>query len=290
MGTAELACQCLEAVAGQVVQVVTQPDRPKGRRLELMPPPVKVTAQRLGLPVAQPVKIREYVDQIKTLRPDVIVVVAYGQILPEAILEIPERGCINVHASLLPRWRGASPIQSAILAGDTETGITTMFMDAQLDHGDIILQRREAIRADDTSAKLHDRLAQVGGEVLKETLALPVWPRQVQDETRVTLARKFTKEDGRIDWSRSAEEIDRQVRAFNPWPGAFTTHEGNLLKIWELKPVEGAGEPGTLCDGVVGTGRNGVRLVELQPANGRRMSFEAYQCGRPLPNGTRFGV
>jgi len=270
MGTAELAGPCLEAIAGQVVHVITQPDRPKGRSLQLAPPPVKVTAGKLGLPVSQPAKIREAIDEIRALRPDLIVVVAYGQILPQAILDIPARGCINVHTSLLPRWRGASPIQSAILAGDRETGVTTMFMDAQMDHGDIIQQRVESIRPDDTSATLHDRLAVLGAGLLAETVAHIVAgtaPRRPQDETQVTHARKFAKEDGRIDWTKSPAEIDRQVRAFSPWPGAFTDRDGTFLKVWKVAIVNDA-----------------IELVEVQPAGGKRMSYEAFQRGHRLTN------
>lgn len=263
MGTAELAAPCLEAIAGQVVHVISQPDRPKGRSLQLAPPPVKVTAGKLGVPVSQPAKIREAVDEIRALRPDLIVVVAYGQILPQAILDIPAHGCINVHTSLLPRWRGASPIQSAILAGDCETGVTTMYMDAQMDHGDIILQRREPIRPDDTSATLHDRLAQLGAALLAETVQLHERPRHRQDETQATYARKFTKEDGRIDWTKPAVEIERQVRAFNPWPGAFTDQDGTVLKVWKVARVDGA-----------------IQMLEVQPAGGKRMSYEAYRRGR----------
>lgn len=267
LGTAELACPCLEALAGQdIVGVITQPDRPKGRSLQLAPPPVKVTAGKLNLPVTQPEKIRDAVEEIRALRPALIVVVAYGQILPPAILAIPGQGCINVHTSLLPRWRGASPIQSAILAGDSETGVTTMYMDEKMDHGDIILQRREPIRPDDTSATLHDRLAQLGAGLLAETVALIAAgkaPRRPQDETQVTSARKFTKEDGRIDWTKPAAEIERQIRAFNPWPGAFTDRDGTFLKVWRVALVN-----------------DSVELLEVQPAGGKRMSYEAYRRGR----------
>ena len=282
IGTAELACPCLEAVhrlAGhELIGVITQPDKPKGRSLQLAPPPVKRSALALGVPVAQPEKIRTTIEEIRAQQPDLIVVVAYGQILPPALLEIPPRGCINVHTSLLPRWRGASPIQSAILAGDSETGVTLMFMDAQLDHGDIIRQRREPIRPDDTGATLHDRLATLGANLLTETLTLADWPRQTQDETQVTHARKFTKADGRIDWTKSATEIDRQVRAFNPWPGAFTDRDGTLLKIWKVELLSG---PATGVD-IVNTGTGALRLLEVQPAGGKRMPFTAYARGHQL--------
>ncbi len=261
MGSAALACPCLEAVAGQVVAVVTQPDRPKGRDLKSTPPPVKEVAGKLGLPVLQPVKVRDAIDQIREARPDLIVVVAYGQLLPKPVLELG--ACINVHTSLLPRWRGASPIQHAILAGDRETGVTTMFVDEQLDHGDIILQRPEPIHADDTSATLHDRLAKLGAELLVETIALDPMPRRRQDETQVTYARKLSKEDGRIDWTQPAVEIERRVRAFDPWPGTFTMVGDLMLKVWRAE--------------VAGDGS--LRLLEVQPAGGKRMSYEAFLRG-----------
>ena len=280
VGTAALACPCLETVhrlrGHELIGVITQPDKPQGRSLQLAPPPVKLTAGQLGLPVAQPVKIRDAVADIRAQQPDLIIVVAYGQILPKTLLEIPARGCLNVHTSLLPRWRGASPIQSALLAGDRETGVTIMFMDEQLDHGDIIRQRSEPIRPDDTGATLHDRLAALGADLLAETLTLADWPRQPQDETQVTHARKFTKADGRIDWTKSASEIDRQVRAFNPWPGAFTDRDGILLKIWKVELVSA---PATGAD-IVNTGAGALRLLEVQPAGGKRMSFAAFARGR----------
>src|SRR5437667_1389821 len=242
MGTAELACPCLEALAQlpghELVGVITQPDRPKGRDLQPARPPVKVTAGNLGLPVLQPAKVREAVDDIRATRPDLIVVVAYGQILPKAVLDVPPRGCINVHASLLPRWRGAAPIQYAILHGDRQTGVTTMFLNEHMDAGDIILQRAEPIRPDDTAATLHDRLAKLGAQLLVETVSLPEFPRRVQDESQVTYAKKLTKDDGRIDWKKSAAEIERQVRAFNPWPGSFAFLGDTMLKLWKVEARE----------------------------------------------------
>ena len=290
MGTAELAAPCLEAVAkipGQeVVAVITQPDRPKGRTLKPTPPPVKVAADRLGLPIQQPPKIREPagIEALRATQPDLVVVVAYGQILPKSVLEIPRLGCINVHASLLPRWRGAAPIQYAILHGDHETGVTTMHMDEHMDTGDIILQRVQLIHADDTSAALHDRLAKLGADLLVETVGLIAEgkaPRAKQDEARVTYAKKITKEDGRINWTRSAVEIERQVRAFNPWPGTYTRLGDLLLKVWKVEVVEGiSGNPGELlADFVVATGQGGLRIQELQPANSRRMAVDAFLRG-----------
>ncbi len=296
MGTAELACPCLDALAGlaehEIVGVITQPDRPKGRDLKATPPPVKVTAEKLGLPVQQPAKIREAaaVDRIRDARPDVIVVVAYGQILPKTVLEIPPRGCINVHTSLLPRWRGAGPIQYAILNGDPETGVTTMFMDEHMDTGDIILQRAEPIHPDDTSAVLHDRLAVLGAATLVETirlLAAGQAPRRKQDEALATYAKKLTKEDGRIDWRRPASQIERQVRAFDPWPGAYTFLDDALLKVWKAAIASPRpGGPGQITGDVVATGDGALRLLEVQPAGGRPMSFDAFVRGHKIVSST----
>ena len=297
MGTAELAVPCLKAVAKmpghEVVTVVTQPDRPKGRDLKPTPPPVKVAAERLGLLVQQPPKIREpaIIDSLRSLQPDLVIVVAYGQILPKSVLEIPRLGCINVHTSLLPRWRGAAPIQYAILQGDHETGVTTMYMDEHMDTGDIILQRAQMIHADDTSATLHDRLAKLGADLLVETVELIAGgkaPRTKQDETRVTHAKKITKEDGRINWTHSAIEIERQVRAFNPWPGTHTRLGDLLLKVWKVEVVEGvSGNPGELlADFVVATSQGGLRIRELQPANSKRMPIDAFLRGHEVKVGS----
>jgi len=300
MGTAELAVVCLETVAKmpghEVVAVVTQPDRPKGRDLKPVPPPVKVAAERLGISVRQPLKIREPAgaDALRAARPDLVIVVAYGQILPKAVLEIPPLGCVNVHASLLPRWRGAAPIPYAILHGDRETGVTTMYMDERMDTGDIILQRSELIGGDDTSATLHDRLAKLGAELLVETVRLIAEGkalRSKQDEARATYAKKIVKEDGRIDWARSAVEIERQIRAFNPWPSAYTQLGGSTLKIWRARVVENAGgKPGEILpDFVVATGQSGLRILELQPANGKRMTVDAFLRGHPVSPGAMMG-
>ncbi|HUJ08706.1 MAG TPA: methionyl-tRNA formyltransferase [Verrucomicrobiae bacterium] len=297
IGTAELACPCLEAVAHatgcELVAVVTRPDRPKGRDLQSSPPPVKVLAAHLGLPVQQPARISDpaAMDALRAVRPGLIVVVAYGQILPNSVLEIPPAGCVNVHASLLPRWRGAAPIQCAILEGDRETGVTTMFMDERMDTGDIILQRPQLIHPDDTAATLHDRLAKLGAELLTETLALIAKgnaPRAKQDDTRATYARKLTKEDGRIDWKRSADEIERRVRAFNPWPSAYTYYGDLLLKIWKAEVDPNAnGKPGELLPGfTVATGHGGLRILEVQPANSKRMAIDPFLRGHAVKEGT----
>jgi methionyl-tRNA formyltransferase len=293
MGSAELACPSLDALAAlpghEIVGVVTQPDKPKGRDLRLSPPPVKITATKLGLPVWQPAKIKDPVaiEQLRAARPDLIVVVAYGQLLPAAVLELPARGCINVHTSLLPRWRGASPIQSAILAGDAETGVTTMFLNEQMDAGDIILQRATPIRPEETSGALHDRLATLGAALLVETISLANPLRRPQDPAGVTFAKKIAKEAGRIDWRKPAVEIERQVRAFDPWPGSFTMLGETLLKVWRAEVVPAPGAPGAvLPELVVATGCDGLRLLEVQPAGGRRMSATEFLRGHKLTPGT----
>jgi methionyl-tRNA formyltransferase len=230
------------------------------------------------------------VESLRALQPDLIIVVAYGQLLPKNILELPSRGCINVHASLLPRWRGASPIQRAILAGDRETGVTTMYLNERLDAGDIILQRAEPIRPDDTAATLHDRLASLGAGLLVETVELidaGRAPRAPQDEKQVTRAGKLTKEDGRVDWTKPAVEIERQIRALNPWPSAYTFWGKTMLKLWKTEVVANAtGKPGEVLPGfIVAAGTGGLRLLEVQPANGKRLPINAFASGHRLESG-----
>jgi methionyl-tRNA formyltransferase len=242
--------------------------------------------------VFQPAKMRdpEAVELVRSLKPDLIVVVAYGQILPAAVLEIPSKGCINVHTSLLPRWRGASPIQSAILHGDRETGVTTMYLNEQMDEGDIIFQKVEPILPDDTSAKLHDRLATLGASLLVETvdaIERGVAPRRAQDPAAVTYARKFVKEDGRVDWTKPAVEIERLVRAFDPWPGAFTFLGELMLKLWRVELADAQLEPGELNGEFVGTGKGSLRLLEVQPAGKKRMEYEVFLRGHSVA-GKRF--
>jgi methionyl-tRNA formyltransferase len=231
MGTAELSCPGLSALADdpqfQVAAVVTQPDRPKGRDLKLQSSPVKLLAQRLGLPVMQPERARDekFIAELRALQPDLAVVVAYGQILPPVLVDLPRRGCLNIHPSLLPKYRGPSPIQWAIANGDTETGVTLMRIDAGLDTGDIVAQRRVAIRPEDDSAALHDRVAHISAELLVQTIpdymAGKIQPRP-QSAEGVSYAEKIKKEDGRIDWQLPAQTILNRLRAFTPWPGAFT--------------------------------------------------------------------
>ena len=306
MGTAELACASLEALskapAFQVVAVVTQPDKPKGRDLKLQPSAVKQLALQLNLPVLQPEKARshDFVATLGKLMPDIIVVVAYGQILPQTILDLPRLGCLNLHTSLLPKYRGAAPIQWAILDGEAETGVTIMKMDAGLDTGDILSQTATPIQPSDTSQTLHHRLAILGAELLVETIPHfavgTIAPKKQPDGSNY--ARKISKEDGRINWSDPARKLWNQVRAFTPWPGAFTfqqkENERCLLKIWEAEMVEApSGEPGKILRAdksgiVVGCGANALRILTMQREGGRRLSAQEFLAGNPIQTGEKF--
>lgn len=308
MGTAELACPSLKALCRQkdfqVVGVVTQPDRPKGRELKPAPSPVKAAALGEGLPVLQPARAREegFLAELRGLEPDLIVVAAYGQILPQAILDLPRFGCLNVHASLLPRHRGAAPIQWAILEDDAETGVTIMKIDAGLDTGPMLTTVTTPIAPADNAQTLHDRLAALGAELLVRTIpdyvAGRVMPRS-QPAEGVTYARKITKEDGRIDWSLPARAIWNRVRAFTPWPGAFTGHGPapgtRLLKLWsaQVEP-DRAGPPGEILQAdkaglVAGCGQQALRILELQREGGRRLAARDFLAGHPLVPGQRLG-
>ncbi len=306
MGTAELSCASLEKLARneqfQILAVVTQPDKPKGRDLKLTPSPVKVLAEKLNLPVLQPLKARDekFIADLRELKPDLMVVVAYGQILPPALLDVPAHGCLNVHTSLLPKYRGAAPIQWAIADGEPETGVTIMQMDAGLDTGPILSTRRTPILPEDDSQKLHDRLAQLGAELLVETIpgyvAGEIQP-QPQPTEGSTYAAKIKKEDGRTDWSLPAEKIWNRLRAFTPWPGAYTFLQGEpkpqLLKIWKAEVVGKFGEAGKILSVdktgiVIGCGQNGLRILELQREGGKRLPAEAFLAGFPLKTGARF--
>ena len=300
MGTPEFALQTLQGLidAGcNLVGVYTQPDRPKGRGKQLTAPPVKELALQHGIPVYQPVKLRqpETVAELQAIAPDLIVVVAYGQILPKSVLDIPRFGCINVHASLLPRYRGAAPINQAIINGETETGITTMYMDVGLDTGDMLVKQRLTIGPEETAGELHDRLAGLGRTTMEETLrqlCAGTLQRQPQDDALSTYAPMMKKEDGRIDWSRPAVNIHNQVRGLDPWPGACTTLNGELLKLAGTRPEAGsAGQPGS----IVAADQNGVRIAcgsgtllvrELQLAGRKRLPAAAFLSGCPLEPGT----
>jgi len=308
MGTAELSCASLDKLhrhpAFQVIAVVTQPDKPKGRDLKLTPSPVKILAEKLNLPLLQPLKARDenFIAEIRALQPDLMVVVAYGQILPQTLLDVPPHGCLNVHTSLLPKYRGAAPIQWAIAYGDPETGVTIMRMDAGLDTGPMLAVRRTPILPADDSQALHDRLAMLGAELLAETIpgyvAGTIRP-QAQPVEGSTYAAKIKKEDGQIDWSRPATVTWNRFRAFTPWPGsyAFLTAEPKpqLLKIWKMEVVDLEGEPGKVLSAdkngvVVGTGRGALRILELQREGGKRLAVEQFIAGHPLHPGDRFSI
>jgi methionyl-tRNA formyltransferase len=304
MGTAELARASLAALLAApcltVPAVVTQPDKPAGRDLRLRPSPVKELAAARGLPVLQPARARDadFLAALRGLAPDLIVVAAYGQLLPPAILALPPHGCLNVHASLLPRWRGAAPVQWAILEGDAETGVTLMGMDAGLDTGPVIAAARTPVEPEDTGGTLHDRLARLGGELLVRTL--PDWlagrltPRP-QPAAGVTYARKLGKADGAADWCRPAAALARQVRALDPWPGVFTglPGGGGVLKIWRAAARPGpAGAPGTVLEAgpgrlAVACGEGALELLEVQREGRRRLPAREFLAGCPLVSGTR---
>ncbi len=303
MGTPDFSVPALSALidAGyEVVAAYTQPPRPAGRGQTPRPSPVARRAEAAGIPVFTPTSLKNDAEQARfsELAPDVAVVVAYGLILPQAILDVPRLGCLNLHASLLPRWRGAAPIQRAIWAGDEETGIAVMKMEAGLDTGPVLAIRRTPIGAEDTAGTLHDRLAALGADLLLETL--PRWAAgeivpQPQPEEGVTYAEKIGKAEGRIDWSRPAEDIDRQIRALSPWPGAFTLLEGERLKILSARPEEHpdmrAMEAGTvLADGLlIACGEGALRLLRVQRPGKRPMSAAEMLRGRPVAIGTRLG-
>ena len=305
-GTPEFAVPALKALldAGHtVLAVYTQPDRPAGRGRKLGMSAVKEFALERGLPVQQPTTLRSdsEAETLRTLKPEALIVIAYGLILPQAILTIPEFGCINVHASLLPRWRGAAPIQRAIEAGDDHTGITIMQMDAGLDTGAALALAATPIHAHDTAASLHDRLAEIGAALLVSTLARLVRgdiTPQAQDHTHATYAAKLKKEEARIDWSADAALIARRIRAFNPWPVAHTTIEGQTLRLWNASLLDATAAtqpPGTLLGadarGVqVQCGRGVVCLTQLQSEGGKVLDAPAFLNGRPLPAGTRLGT
>jgi methionyl-tRNA formyltransferase len=303
MGTPEFAVPSLRALMAtqEVVGVVTQPDRPAGRGRRLQLSPVKAVAQEAGIPLYQPHSLRslESAKPLHNWRPDAIIVAAFGQILRPHVLELPPKGCINVHASLLPRWRGASPIQHAILAGDLESGVTLMQMDAGMDTGAMYVRQSAAITADDTSASLHDRLAKLGADMLATHLDDILGGRlqaQAQDEALATYAPMIKKEAGRIDWEQSAAAIDRHIRAMTPWPGAFTEWEGQDLKILSAHPLEGRvaeARPGTVArqDGLVvaQTGDGSLALEKVQLAGKKTLTAGEFVRGRPHFVGARLG-
>lgn len=302
-GTPDFSVAPLESLIAsrhEVIAVYTQPDRPAGRGRKLLPGPVKEKALEHGIPVMQPASFRDEgaIDDLASLQPDLMVVVAYGLLLPESVLDIPRLGCLNIHASLLPRWRGAAPIQRAILAGDSRSGVSIMQMDAGLDTGPVWLEREIALQPNETGGSLHDRLAILGAEALMEALPLIASADRKpvpQPEKGVCYAHKLTKQEARIDWSEPALQIERLVRAFNPWPVAHADLDGEKVRIWEVRMHEGSASapPGS----VIGTSRQGIdistadgilRVIRLQMPGKRPVTAQEFLNARDVA-GARFG-
>ncbi|MBB2485284.1 methionyl-tRNA formyltransferase [Mitsuaria sp. WAJ17] len=306
-GTPEFAAVALQALlqAGfEVPLVLTQPDRPAGRGMKLQASAVKQLAQQHGIALSQPMSLRldgRYPDEaaaareaLLAARPDLMVVAAYGLILPQWVLDLPRLGCLNIHASLLPRWRGAAPIHRAIEAGDAETGVTIMQMDAGLDTGDMLLIERLPIAADDTTATLHDKLAKLGGRLIVEALELAAcggFHPERQPEAGICYAHKIEKSESEIDWTLPAATLERRLRAFDPFPGGLSQLDGEPLKIWKSRLAEGQGRPGEVlaanADGLlVACGEGALRLTELQRAGGKRLPAAAFLQSWPVATGT----
>jgi methionyl-tRNA formyltransferase len=304
-GTGEIARPAFQALAAypgiELLGLVTQPDKPVGRHQILTPPAIKSDALALGLPVWQPAKAKAFIDELAALAADLFVVMAYGQILPQRLIDLPRLACLNLHASLLPRHRGASPIQAAILAGDTETGITVMHIALELDAGDMVLAETTPILPGETGGQLHNRLADLAPVAMRrslDSLLAGTASRTPQDPSLVTVLGKLERADGRLDWSRDAAELARRVHAFDPWPGTFTTlPDGKILKIHapaEAVEIESASLPGTVLvsDGsalLVACGKGALRLRQVQPEGKRRMSVADFLHGHSLPSGMRLG-
>jgi len=302
MGTPRFACPTLARLVergDEILAVVTQPDRPRGRGQKPLPPPVKELAEEHGLTVLQPPKVRapEFIDTVRELNPELIVVVAFGQILPKALLEIPRYGCINVHASLLPRYRGAAPLNWCIINGETETGVTTMLMDVGLDTGDMLLKKTTPIDPEEDTTALHDRLALMGAEALDETVELLVSGKllpEKQDDCLTCYAPLLKKEDGLIDWGREPQAIKNLVRGMTPWPGAFTWLDGKLIKVFRVRTGNGSGKTGTVLaadrDGIeVACNGGSVILEELQLEGKKRLPVRDFLAGCRIVPGTVLG-
>ena len=291
IGAGEIGVPTLKALVNSehgVVGVVTQPDKPVGREQRIEATPIKKAIAKTTIPILQPARIKDQssIVEIRALKPEVIVVIAYGQILPRDVLEIPRVACLNLHASLLPRWRGAAPIQAAIAVGDDETGVSVMYMAEALDAGDILLQRKIEILPTDTGGSLHDRLAQIAPEALLESLSLLAAgnaPRVPQDNARATYAPKLKREHGQVDWSESAEAIERKIRAYNPWPGAFMKVDGQSLKIFSASIVDLNGNPGEILRSdkelVIAARKGAISLGEVQLEGKRRMTAAEFLRG-----------
>ena len=307
MGTPEFAVPSLQALlapefgsVGKVVGVVTQPDRPKGRGGHLTPPPIKLLAEHAGIPIVQPAKMKDpaFLDILAGWAPDLIAVTAFGRILPSVVLNLPPKGCINVHGSRLPKYRGAAPIQWAVINGETETGITTMVMDQGMDTGPILLQEKLAILPTETAGELAARLAPVGGRLLVETIAklqrggLTPLP---QDDAKATMAPLLKKEDGALDWQHDASAIVNRIRGLTPWPGAYTFYGAERWQIWRAEPAyTGCTEaaPGSVLEvskeGIrIAAGNGSVMIRELQPASGKRLIVNQYLAGHDVKVGSR---
>ncbi|ALA56759.1 10-formyltetrahydrofolate:L-methionyl-tRNA(fMet) N-formyltransferase [Nitrospira moscoviensis] len=305
MGTPDFAVPSLEALLrsdNQVVGVVTQPDRPKGRGQHLMPPPVKLVAERAGIPVLQPLKIRtpEFLAALSAWKPELIAVTAFGRILHAPILRLPPRGCVNVHGSLLPKYRGAAPVQWAVINGETETGITTMLMDEGMDTGPMLLQEKLAILPEDTAGTLAPRLAKLGGRLLVETIArlkAGTLTPQKQDETEATMAPLLKKEDGLMDWTMGAQALANRVRGLSPWPGAYTFLSAERWNIWKVVPnaASSTDKPGTIVamtkqSIIVATGHGLLEILEIQTANSKRMPVAQFLAGHRVAAGLQLGT
>jgi len=294
IGTGEIGVPTLRALqksGHELIGIVTQPDKPAGRAQKITAPPIKAALSEGTMSMLQPARIKDpqSIEEIRALEPDVIVVVAYGQILPRAVLEIPKIACLNLHASLLPRWRGAAPIQAAISAGDRETGMTVMYMDEGLDTGDILLQRKIDISPTETGATLRDRLAQIAPDALLESLQLLAAgnaPRISQDKSLASYAPKLNREAGRLNWNEGAEAIERKIRAYNPWPGAFGEFAGRNLKIFSATIVDLRGKPGEILrkdrELVVAASDRALSLADVQLEGKRRMSAAEFLRGQQV--------
>lgn len=296
LGTPEFAVPSLEILADRLVGVVTHPDRPKGRHLKVSPPPVKSAAEKYNLPIHQPGRVSspEFIAELKKIAPDLIVTVAFGEILSKEVLEIPKIGCINLHASLLPKYRGAAPIAWALMNGESVTGLTTFWLEEQLDSGDIIFQKEVQITADDTRGRLEKRLAEAGSKLLLETVNKGMEIRIPQDESQATYAPKLKKEDGHIDWKQSAAKIHNKIRAMNPRPGAYTFMKGKRVEIWTSAIAEGKGEPGIVVflneQGIGVSAGEGVLLIkELQVEGKKRIPAVDFIHGYRINEGLKFG-
>lgn len=308
MGTPDFSVPTLEKIieAGhEVIGVVTQPDKAKGRGKKVLFPPVKEKALEHNLPVYQPKRAREpeFIEQMRELNPDVMVVVAFGQILPKALLDIPKYGCVNVHASLLPKYRGAAPIQWAVIRGEKVSGVTTMQMDVGLDTGDMLMKIEVALAEDETGGRLHDKLSVLGGELLIETLkgleAGTIQPEKQDDSQTGEYARMLDKALGKVDFSMPAEEIERLIRGLNPWPSAYTFYHGKTMKLWKAKVVSADADGGEAAPGqilsvdkkgfTVQTGDGALRILELQMEGKKRMDAGAFLRGCSMAAGEILG-